>query len=240
MSEGREPGIPASSERGRRGPAAQPPRAGRTTGISRRRFITGLGVATGAAVAAGYGLTVWQSGSSSSRAHRSAPAPTAGTLGGRSDHTLVVVELGGGNDGLNTVVPMTDPAYRTLRPTLGVTDAVALDDSVGLDPRLAKLADRYKAGHVAIVEGVGYPDPNLSHFASLGYWWTGTPGDAGGAGWLGRYLDGTVGFEDPLAAIGIARCHRRRCSATSRSRPRSPTPPASSRRCPRGWSRATT
>jgi uncharacterized protein (DUF1501 family) len=170
--------------------------------ISRRRFLTGLGVATGAAVAAGYGLTVWQNGGSSSP-RRTAPAPTKGTLGGRSDHTLVVVELAGGNDGLNTLVPMTDPAYPTLRPTLGVTNAIALDDTVGFDPRLAKLADRYKAGHVAIVEGVGYPDPNLSHFASLGYWWTGTPGESSGPGWLGRYLDGTVGFDDPLAAIGI-------------------------------------
>ncbi len=171
-------------------------------GISRRRFLTGLGVGGTAAVAAGYGLSVWRDGATSTSG---AAAPrTVPRLGsGRTDRTLVVVELGGGNDGLNTVVPMADPLYRTLRPTLAVADAVALDDAVGLHPGLAKLAARYQAGQVAVVEGLGYPDPNLSHFASLGYWWSGVPGESGGTGWLGRYLDGTVGFDDPLAAVGI-------------------------------------
>jgi len=171
-------------------------------GISRRRFLSGLGVAGTAAVAAGYGLSVWRDGGSSEPG--AAPASTVPRLGGgRPDRTLVVVELGGGNDGLNTVVPIADPAYPSLRPTLAVTDADPLDDAVGLHPGLAKLAARYRAGQVAIVEGLGYPDPNLSHFASLGYWWSGVPGDNGSAGWLGRYLDGTVGFDDPLAAVGI-------------------------------------
>jgi uncharacterized protein (DUF1501 family) len=179
-------------------------------GITRRRFLTGLGVASTAAVAAGYGLTVWQDGAGSSSSAPSTTTPSSSgrrvtpSLGpGRDDRTLVVVELAGGNDGLNTVVPMADPAYRTLRPTLGVTDAIALDGTIGLHPKLAKLAARYQAGQVAIVEGVGYPDPNLSHFASLAYWWSGVPGESGSLGWLGRYLDGTVGFDDPLAAIGI-------------------------------------
>lgn len=170
--------------------------------MSRRRFLTGLGVAGTAAVAAGYGLSVWRDGGSAG-----SPSATTTTLGprlaGRDDRTLVVVELAGGNDGLNTVVPITDPAYRQLRPTLGVQNAIALDDTVGLTPELAKLAARYHDGHVAIVEGVGYPDPDLSHFASLAYWWSGTPGESGDRGWLGRYLDATVGFDDPLAAVGI-------------------------------------
>jgi uncharacterized protein (DUF1501 family) len=171
--------------------------------ISRRRFITGLGVGATAAVAAGYGLSVWRDGGAGSASTQGRLRLTPTTLGGRADRTLVVVELGGGNDGLNTVVPTADPAYRTLRPTMGVADAIALDDQVGLHPELAKLAARYHDGHVAIVEGIGYPDPNLSHFASLGYWWSGAPGESGGVGWLGRYLDGTVGFEDPLAAVSI-------------------------------------
>ncbi len=172
-------------------------------GISRRRFLTGLGVAGTAAVAAGYGLSVWRDGASESGSGR-APVTSAGPhLTGRDDRTLVVVELAGGNDGLNTVVPVADPAYRTLRPTLGVTDPIALDDGIGFPPELAKLAGRYRDGHVAIVEGVGYPDPDLSHFASLAYWWSGTPGATGTQGWLGRYLDATVGFDDPLAAVGI-------------------------------------
>jgi uncharacterized protein (DUF1501 family) len=173
-------------------------------GISRRRFLTGLGVAGTAAVAAGYGLSVWRDGGSPAPGSATATVPTVPRLGGgHADRTLVVVELGGGNDGLNTVVPMVDPTYRTLRPTLGVTDAIALDDTIGLHPGLAKLAARYRAGQVAIVEGLGYPDPNLSHFASLGYWWSGVPGQSGNAGWLGRYLDGTVGYDDPLAAVGL-------------------------------------
>ena len=98
---------------------------------------------------------------------------------------------------------MTDPAYFALRPNLGVRDAIAIDASVGLAPQLPKLAARYQAGSVAVVEGVGYPDSSLSHFASLAYWWTGTPGAGSGTGWIGRYLDGTVGLDDPLAAIGI-------------------------------------
>jgi uncharacterized protein (DUF1501 family) len=171
-------------------------------GVSRRRFLTGLGVAGTAAVAAGYGLSVWRDGGSP--APGAATASTVPRLGsGHPDRTLVVVELGGGNDGLNTVVPMADVAYRALRPTLGVGDAIALDDSIGLHPGLTKLAARYHAGQVAIVEGLGYAEPNLSHFASLGYWWSGVPGQSGNAGWLGRYLDGTVGFGDPLAAVGI-------------------------------------
>jgi uncharacterized protein (DUF1501 family) len=171
--------------------------------ISRRRFLTGLGVGASAAVAAGYGLSVWRDGGAGSASPSPRRRLPPATLGGRDDRTLVVVELAGGNDGLNTVVPTADPAYRALRPTLGVTNAIALDDEVGLHPDLAKLAARYHDGHVAIVEGVGYPDPNLSHFASLGYWWSGVPGESGGVGWLGRYLDGTVGYADPLAAVSI-------------------------------------
>ena len=113
------------------------------TGMSRRRFLTGLGVATGAAVAAGYGLTVWQQGDGSgspggSPAHR----PSSGSVTGRTDRTLVVVELGGGNDGLSTVVPIADAAYPSLRPTLAVADPIPLDATIGLNPKLVKLADR--------------------------------------------------------------------------------------------------
>ena len=217
----------------------EPPPDDREAGITRRRFVTGLGVAAGAAVAAGYGLSVWANGDSSTTSTAGKPL-TPPTLGGRDDRTLVVVELGGGNDGLSTVVPMADPAYPALRPTLGITNAIPLDDAVGLHPNLAKLAARFRAGYVAIVEGVGYPEPNLSHFASLSYWWGGAPGESGNVGWLGRYLDGTVGFDRPargrrhrpLAVAGI-------CSARTRSRRRSPIPRVSSRRFPHGPTRRT-
>ena len=168
-------------------------------GVSRRRFLTGLGVAAGAAAASGYGLTVW----------RRDPATTAGgdrlaagDLAGANGRTLVVVEMGGGNDGLSTVVPLDDGTYHDLRPTLAVTDPIDLDGHVGLNPKLPKLAERFAAGQVAVVEGIGYPEPDLSHFGSFDIWWS-ARGGSGNAGWLGKYLDGTVGFDDPLAAISI-------------------------------------
>ncbi len=167
--------------------------------MSRRHFLRGLGVASGAVVASTSGLAAWVMGSRPTEA----AALAAGDLSARSDRTLVVLELGGGNDALSTVIPYSDPAYRALRPTLAVADPIALDDEVALHPNLARLAARYRDGQVAIVEGVGTPNPNLSHFASLARWWSGDPADSTGSGWLGRYLDGTVGDDDPLAGVGI-------------------------------------
>jgi uncharacterized protein (DUF1501 family) len=175
-----------------RGEGTRAPRA-----VSRRRFLTGLGAATGVIVA-GRVVDVW------GPAARAATATAAPVLGsGHAGRTLVVLELGGGNDGLNTVVPHADPAYARLRPTLGVTDPVDLDGQIGFDPHLAKLAARYRAGQVAIVEGIGYPNPDLSHFASMAVWWSADPAQRVATGWLGRYLDGTVGFDDPLAGVVI-------------------------------------
>jgi uncharacterized protein (DUF1501 family) len=168
-------------------------------GVSRRRFLTGVGVAATAAVAGGYGVTVWRRDPSTATG---AGALGPGELGSAAGRTLVVVELGGGNDGLNTVVPLNDGVYFDLRPTLAVTDPIELDRQVGLHPNLPKLAERFEAGQVAVVEGIGYPEPDLSHFGSFDIWWS-ARGGSGNAGWLGRYLDGTVGFDDPLAAVGI-------------------------------------
>jgi uncharacterized protein (DUF1501 family) len=166
--------------------------------LSRRTFLRRLGAGSVALAASGYALSTWEwAGPASAATPR--PGELASPAPGR---TLVVIELAGGNDGLNTVVPHADPAYHSLRPTLGVTDPIDLDGQIGLHPKLPKLAARYKAGHVAIVEGVGYTPPNLSHFASLAVWWTADRPDAG-IGWLGTYLDGTVGFDDPLAAIAV-------------------------------------
>jgi uncharacterized protein (DUF1501 family) len=166
--------------------------------ITRRRFLTGVGVATTAAVAAGWGLNVW-------RRDETAPStgPGVGEFGGSSGRTLVIVEMGGGNDGLNTVVPLNDGRYHDLRPTLAVQKPIAIDRETGFHDKLLKLAARFKDGHVAIVEGVGYPSPDLSHFASLANWWSAAPGESGKSGWLGRYLDGTVGFHEPLAGVAI-------------------------------------
>ncbi len=111
----------------------------------------------------------------------------------KNDHALVVIELAGGNDGLNTVIPFEDAAYYRNRRTLGIpkTDVIRLNDRVGLHPRMKGLAALYKEGSVAIVQGVGYPDPDRSHFRSMEIWHTAsTASHAPGSGWLGRYLEG--------------------------------------------------
>jgi uncharacterized protein (DUF1501 family) len=166
--------------------------------VSRRDFLRRVGLGTVAVASSGYMLSTWEWAGPAGAA-----VPQPGDLAtSHPGRTLVVVELAGGNDGLNTVVPHADPAYHSLRPTLGITQPVDLDGQIGLHPNLAKLAARYKAGQVAIVEGVGYTPPNLSHFQSLSVWWNAErSSDAGG--WLGSYLDATVGYDDPLAAIAV-------------------------------------
>jgi uncharacterized protein (DUF1501 family) len=102
---------------------------------------------------------------------------------------LVLVELRGGNDGLNTVVPYADPLYARLRPRLAIArdKLVDLDGYAGLHPSLAPLGDVWFAGELAVVQGVGYPQPNLSHFRSIEIWNTASAsGEYLDAGWLGR------------------------------------------------------
>jgi uncharacterized protein (DUF1501 family) len=111
---------------------------------------------------------------------------------GGDDRVLVIVNFQGGNDGLNTVVPYGLPAYYRYRPTLGIApnDVLRLDATVGLNPALAPLKKMYDAGRVAIVQGVGYPNPDFSHFRSTEIWQTSAPTTYESTGWLGRYLDG--------------------------------------------------
>jgi len=92
---------------------------------------------------------------------------------------LVLIELQGGNDGLNTVVPIADPRYLELRPTLALPrDAVlSLDDGVALHPALAAMMPLWSRGELAVVQGVGYPDPNRSHFRSIAIWETASSAD---------------------------------------------------------------
>src|SRR5262245_15787858 len=90
---------------------------------------------------------------------------------------LVVVELSGGNDGLNTVVPYGDDAYYRARPRIGIRPAKLrkLDDHFGFQYTMAGLERLYKDGHMAIVHGVGYEQPSFSHFSSMAYWQTAAP-----------------------------------------------------------------
>lgn len=108
------------------------------------------------------------------------------------DHILLVVQLGGGNDGLNTVVPFFAPEYYKARPGINIPEAQVLKlsnaDGVGLHPQMAALKDMYEDGLVTIYQGVGYPNPNRSHFKSMDIWHTADT-TATGDGWLGRYFD---------------------------------------------------
>ncbi len=107
---------------------------------------------------------------------------------------LVVVQMAGGNDGLNTVVPFADGRYYDARPGIGIADSTVLplNDQVGLHPSLAMLGDLWGEGKLAVVQGVGYPDPNFSHFRSMEIWQTAAPEKALGDGWIGRYFDRVI------------------------------------------------
>lgn len=102
---------------------------------------------------------------------------------------LVVIQLSGGNDGLNTVVPFGSPQYAQLRPTLGLPrdQILALDDQVGLHPNLTAVKALYDQKLVAVVQGVGYPNPSRSHFQAMQIWQTASPDNSLSTGWLGRY-----------------------------------------------------
>jgi len=108
------------------------------------------------------------------------------------DHVLVIVQLGGGNDGLNTVVPFGMPQYYRARPSIGIPEREVLKlsgaDGVGLHPQMTAMKEMYDNGMVTIVQGVGYPNPNRSHFKSMDIWHTADT-SATGDGWLGRYFD---------------------------------------------------
>jgi len=125
---------------------------------------------------------------------------------------LVVIGLYGGNDGLNTVVPYSDSRYQSLRPVLGFKDvdlkdsqgtSTIIDSNFGLHPALSELKAMYDARKVAIVLGVSYPNPNLSHFLSQDIWQTANTSGGLGNGWLGKYADQKLVGQSGLSAISI-------------------------------------
>ncbi len=131
----------------------------------------------------------------------------AETTPGRDGRILVVIQLSGGNDGLNTVIPYRHEVYRASRPTLAIpaTDVRRVDDELGLHPALRGLADLLEQGWLAIVQGVGYPHPNRSHFESMDIWHTCQRKDhRRSEGWLGRYLEqGTQGAAADVPALHL-------------------------------------
>ena len=126
---------------------------------------------------------------------------------GAPQRNLVVLYLGGGNDALSFLVPYTDSAYYSRRPTLAVpSDGVlpigpdSAGTSLGLHPNLPGLRSMFDDGRVAIIQRTGYPDASRSHFLGTDIWSTASPASPVGPGWLGRYLDTLPSPVDPLLA----------------------------------------
>ncbi len=172
---------------------------------TRRAF---LGLAGGAAAAGG---AVWlglDRAADDSVARPEATTSTS-TLASTAGHILVVLQLDGGNDALNTLVPASLGSYRDARPELAVADndlvALSGTDAWALHPALAPLASRWDAGEFAALASIGFEDASRSHFVARDWWSAGTAGPAD-TGWLGRWLDATAGGDpqaDALRAIAI-------------------------------------
>ena len=126
-----------------------------------------------------------------------------GADSGKDGKVLVVVQLSGGNDGLNTVVPFADDAYYRARPGIAIQGNAThrLNDFVGLNPQLEPLKALYDDGRMSVIQGVGYPNPDRSHFRSMDIWHTANPAEeAIHSGWLGRYFDAQCSGIDPKQA----------------------------------------
>ena len=168
------------------------------TTLSRRKFLA-LGASSAAAAASGYLLF--------DRNHQlitKINSPSAKITPSNHD-VLVIFTLYGGNDGLNTIVPFQDPLYRQLRGSLALSasDVTALGkDDLYINNSLSNLQKMWASGKVAIVAGVSYPDPILSHFVSMDIWQAGSTDNTITTGWVGRYLD-QLAAPTPTTAISI-------------------------------------
>jgi len=138
-----------------------------------RKSMTGLGISAG--------IGALGSASLFGRAAEAAAAQAAA-----NGKVLVVLELSGGNDGLNTVVPYGDDAYYRHRPNIGLPrdELRVLDDHFGLNRGMAGFERLYKDGKMAIVHGCGYDNPSFSHFTSMAYWHTAAPNSGDEYGWV--------------------------------------------------------
>ncbi len=135
-----------------------------------------------------------------------AAATTGQVTTGKDGTILVVLQLAGGNDGINTLVPFGDDAYYKARPKIALPakDILRISDYAGLHPKLSGLRSLYGEGCLGMVQGVGYPNPNRSHFRSTEIWQTASESEQIlSEGWLGRYFDNCCQGADP-ATVGVA------------------------------------
>ena len=131
---------------------------------------------------------------------------TTQAVTGKDGTILVVLQMAGGNDGLNMVIPYSDDAYHVARPRLRIApdQVLKIDNHIALNPKLTGMKSLYDEGHVAIVQGVGYPNPNRSHFRSTEIWQTASDADhTMSDGWLGRYFDNCCSGADPTVGVAI-------------------------------------
>jgi uncharacterized protein (DUF1501 family) len=108
----------------------------------------------------------------------------------KKDPVLAVLQLSGGNDALNTIIPYSNPLYADNRPSVRVSEdqVLPINDQIAFNPAMAPIKELYDQGKVAIIQGVGYPNPNRSHFRSMDIWHTCEPETVGNEGWLGRAI----------------------------------------------------
>ena len=186
--------------------------------FSRRRFLQLAAVAGGAAAAPIVVRTAWGGDDVSAPAANADPGGPSGSGGQQSSsdtgvpfdpivddggRILVVIHLDGGNDGLNTVVPLSDQLYSSVRGegAVPIEDVYAIDDTFGL-ASMPYLAERWAADELAIVHGVGVADGSLSHFAMSDIWEAGSPDSSVYSGWLGRAIEARFGTDaDPLLGV---------------------------------------
>ena len=128
------------------------------------------------------------------------------TATGKDGTILVVLQMAGGNDGLNMVVPYADDVYYRSRPRLGLPadQVLKLNSYAGLNGKLTGLKSLFDEGHLSVVQGVGYPNPNRSHFRSTEIWQTASDADRNESeGWLGRYFDNCCAGAEPTVGVAI-------------------------------------
>jgi uncharacterized protein (DUF1501 family) len=169
--------------------ALSAPAATDARSITRRRFLQAAGATAGVAMFPGV----------------LADVAGAATPIGPNDGVLVLITMAGGNDGLNTVIPVSDGTYYRQRGALAIAadQALPLSATKALHPRLGGIKSRWDAGQVAILEGVGDPARDLSHFTSMARWMHAGSSGPTTTGWLGRYIDGLPGGDDPFHAVHI-------------------------------------
>ncbi len=175
--------------------ASAPPGRAR---LGRRAFL-GLAAASGALVAVDAALR----GPGWAQLFGDGTARSGTAMGHEGGSKLVLVTLYGGNDGLNTVVPFEDPAYAAVRGSLALdaSTVLPLSDGFGLHPGMKGFKKLWDARELAVVHGVGFADPNYSHFESMDIWQSGMPAKPVATGWIGRWLDATR--SSPLRAITV-------------------------------------